>query len=52
MSAPSNIIQAKNAETNRKAILTRIHRIIDEYEDGKGATACMDQIKQITGRKA
>lgn len=52
MTIPSNISVAKNAETNRKAILTRIHRIIDEYEDGKGATYCMDQIKQITGRKS
>lgn len=52
MTVPSSITAAKNAETNRKAILTRIHRIIDDYEDGKGATACMDQIKQITGRKA
>lgn len=49
---PARIIQAKNAENNRKSILTRIHRVIDDYEDGKGATACMDQIKQITGRKS
>lgn len=52
MNLPTNISDAKNAETNRKAILTRIHRVIDEYEDGKGATACMDKIKILTGRKA
>lgn len=52
MNMPITIAQAKNAEQSRKSILTRIHRVIDSYEDGKGASACMNEIKQITGRKS
>lgn len=52
MTLPVPIAQAKNAEQSRKSVLTRIHRVIDSYEDGKAASACMNEIKQITGRKS
>ena len=51
-SVPQSIIQAKGSEQSRKAILTKIHRIIDAYEDGRGASSCMSDIKQIIGRAA
>lgn len=48
---PEGIHQAKAAASDRKKRETAIHRIIDEYQRGRGATACMDEIKRVLGRK-
>lgn len=47
-STPSEI--AANAQANHKKIITRIHRVIDEYDRGLGATAAMVEIKRVLGR--
>ncbi len=47
---PKPIAQAKRSEDSRKAILTKIHRVIDAHENGKSDKACMSEIKQIVGR--
>ncbi len=48
---PDRLHKAKAAASDRKKRETAIHRIIDEYQQGRGATACMDEIKRILGRK-
>ncbi len=48
---PDAIRQAKSAGSDRKKRETAIHRILDQYQQGRGASACMDEIKRILGRK-
>lgn len=48
---PKPILTAKAAGSDRKKRETSIHRIIDQYQQGRGASACMDEIKRILGRK-
>ena len=40
----------KNANAHRKQRETSIHRVIDAYEQGRGASACMLEIKRILKR--
>jgi hypothetical protein len=47
---PQPIHQAKAANSDRKKRETAIHRILDQYQQGRGASACMDEIKRILGR--
>jgi hypothetical protein len=44
------IQRAKAANSNHKQTLQKIHRILDGYIEGRGASACMDEIKKIIGR--
>lgn len=44
-------VDPRTAESTRKQLLERIHRIIDGYEDGGAASSCMDAIMRIVGRK-
>lgn len=48
---PKPITTAKAASSDRKKREEAIHRIIDQYQQGLGASACMDEIKRILGRK-
>lgn len=48
---PKDVHHAKSAGSDRKKRETAIHRIIDQYNQGRGASACMDEIKRILGRK-
>ncbi|MEH3109750.1 MAG: hypothetical protein PGN22_06545 [Agrobacterium cavarae] len=47
---PEAIHQAKAAASQRKRRETAIHRILDQYQQGRGASACMDDIKRILAR--
>lgn len=47
---PQAIHQAKAAVSQRKKRETAIHRILDQYQQGRGASACMDDIKRILAR--
>lgn len=47
---PEAIHQAKAAASERKKRETAIHRILDQYQQGRGASACMDDIKRILTR--
>lgn len=38
---------AKMNAGNRKRRESEIYRIIKEYKEGRGATACMDDIKRV-----
>jgi len=49
-SIPEAIHQAKAAASERKKRETAIHRILDQYQQGRGASACMDDIKRILAR--
>lgn len=47
---PEAIHQAKAAASERKKRETAIHRILGQYQQGRGASACMDDIKRILAR--
>ncbi|WP_296040199.1 hypothetical protein [uncultured Agrobacterium sp.] len=47
---PEAIHQAKAAASARKNRETAIHRILDQYQQARGASACMDDIKRILAR--
>ncbi|WP_313592623.1 hypothetical protein [Agrobacterium cavarae] len=47
---PEAIHQAKAAASQRKKRETAIHRILDQYQQGRCASACMDDIKRILAR--
>lgn len=44
------VARARTAGSNRKQTLQKIHRVIDGYNQGRGASSCMDEIKKIIGR--
>lgn len=48
---PKQIQQAKGSAHQHKQLLTAVHRVVDAYLQGRGASACMDEIKKILGRK-
>lgn len=45
-----SVQRAKAANSNHKQTLQKIHRVLDGYIEGRGASACMDEIKKIVGR--
>ena len=47
---PEAIHQAKAAASERKKRETAIHRILDQYQQGRGASACMDDNTSILAR--
>lgn len=45
-----SVQRAKAANSNHKQTLQKIHRVLDGYSEGRGASSCMDEIKKIGGR--
>ena len=52
MTIPASIAAAKGAAQNHKQQLTKVHRAIDEFDQGRSPSACMEDIKKALGRKS
>lgn len=46
----SEILGAKMRAGGRKQFIASVVKALNEYEQGRGATACMDDIKKAMGQ--